>query len=219
MGTEILLPQDCLIERSRISPCRRRNYYYGSPSFSASKSSTPKSNNPNARFNRKPAVRAERPDHQRKRSTEQSIPKRSSSADDLKVSRSQSLPHGNNKSNSPMMEKVTILRRGESLDSNIKSSETTAAAWRKKQAGSAGASVSVTGTDWLGAGSGMVSKPVRIVDRRSPMVGNCEVYAGSACSVSPAPSSLPLPSFSKKKQVCVDDFATRDLKRLLQLEF
>jgi hypothetical protein len=36
--------------------------------------------------------------------------------------------------------------------------------------------------------------------------------------VSPAPSSLPLPSFSKKKQVSIDDSATRDLRRLLRLE-
>ncbi|CAN1274678.1 hypothetical protein LINPERPRIM_LOCUS15472 [Linum perenne] len=45
------------------------------------------------------------------------------------------------------------------------------------------------------------------------------MYAGSAFAVSPSPSALPLPSFSKKKQVSVDDSATRDLRRLLRLDF
>lgn len=73
------------------------------------------------------------------------------------------------------MAKVTILRRGESLDSKIKAAET---------------------------------------ERLGPV----DVYAGSGFAVSPAPSSLPLPSFSKKKQVEIDDSATRDIKRLLRLE-
>ncbi|KAM7259116.1 hypothetical protein ACFE04_014857 [Oxalis oulophora] len=42
------------------------------------------------------------------------------------------------------------------------------------------------------------------------------LYAGSAFAVSPAPSSLPLPSFSKR--ISVDDSATRDLRRLLRLD-
>ncbi|KAJ0033889.1 hypothetical protein Pint_24985 [Pistacia integerrima] len=49
------------------------------------------------------------------------------------------------------------------------------------------------------------------------MTGKCDVYAGSAFAVSPEPSSLPLPSFFKK-QISVDDSATRDIKRLLRLE-
>jgi hypothetical protein len=48
------------------------------------------------------------------------------------------------------------------------------------------------------------------------------LYAGSAFAVSPAPSSLPLPSFSKamkiSQQISVDDSATRDLRRLLRLD-
>ncbi|GMP53455.1 hypothetical protein CsSME_00018905 [Camellia sinensis var. sinensis] len=47
-------------------------------------------------------------------------------------------------------------------------------------------------------------------------------YAGSAFSVSPSPRSVPLPSFFSKKQlskVAIDgDSATRDLRRLLQLD-
>ncbi|KAI4373979.1 hypothetical protein MLD38_012033 [Melastoma candidum] len=46
--------------------------------------------------------------------------------------------------------------------------------------------------------------------RRGPL------YAGSAFNVSPEPSTLPLPSFSRKKDT--EDCATRDLRRLLRLE-
>lgn len=51
--------------------------------------------------------------------------------------------------------------------------------------------------------------------------GRAVVYAGSAFAVSPEPSSLPLPSFSKDKKkqaLSVDDSATRDLRRLLRLD-
>ncbi|KAJ4823655.1 hypothetical protein Tsubulata_032511 [Turnera subulata] len=211
MGTEILRPQDCLIERIRVSPCRRRNYYYGNGGgFYASNLNTTtiitsSGSNTNARSNRKPAARSERPDHQRKRSPEKSISKRSSSADDVRSSRS----HG---SNNLVMEKVTILRRGESLDSKVKTAESDS---KKEQTGGGGDMV-VTGTERLGPAPEMVSKPARIVDLRSPVAA--DMYAGSAFSVSPAPSSLPLPSF-KKKQVTVDDLATRDLRRLLRLDF
>ena len=103
MGTEILRPQDCLIERIRVpQPAvfyRRRNY--GNPNF----------NYPNTRSSRKPAVRQEKPEKKRYVTTvEPSVSKRSSSADDLRVAKT-----------GPAMEKVTILRRGESLDSKIKS--------------------------------------------------------------------------------------------------
>lgn len=48
------------------------------------------------------------------------------------------------------------------------------------------------------------------VIRRGPL------YAGSAFNVSPEPRSLPLPSFSRRKDT--EDCATRDLRRLLRLE-
>lgn len=68
-------------------------------------------------------------------------------------------------------EKVTILRRGKSLDSSLEAVKS-------------------------------------------------DKYAGSAFSVSPSPSALPLPSFLMKKQfsATVDDSATRDLRRLLRLD-
>ncbi|XP_074567350.1 uncharacterized protein LOC141824024 [Curcuma longa] len=51
-----------------------------------------------------------------------------------------------------------------------------------------------------------------------------DVYAGSACSLSPSPRALPLPRFSMRTEestaaaASVDPFATRDLRRLLRLE-
>ena len=204
MGTEILRPQDCLIERIRVpQPAvfyRRRNY--GNPNF----------NYPNTRSSRKPAVRQEKPEKKRYVTTvEPSVSKRSSSADDLRVAKT-----------GPAMEKVTILRRGESLDSKIKSES-------KKEGGGGGEGLVVTSTERLGPAPEMVPKQIRIVDPRSPspptpppMMRKCDMYAGSAFAMSPAPSSLPLPSFSKKKQVVsgivVDDSATRDLRRLLRLD-
>nr|POE48179.1 hypothetical protein CFP56_43990 [Quercus suber] len=204
MGTEILRPQDCLIERIRVpqpAVCyRRRNY--GNPNF----------NYPNTRSSRKPAVRQEKPEKKRYVTmVEPSVSKRSSSADDLRVAKT-----------GPAMEKVTILRRGESLDSKIKSES------RKEGGGGGGGEgLVVTSTERLGPAPEMVPKQIRIVDPRSPspptpppMMRKCDMYAGSAFAMSPAPSSLPLPSFSKKKQVVsgivVDDSATRDLRRLLQ---
>lgn len=206
MGTEVARPQDCLIERIRVSPCRRRNYYYGNGNVSNPNSCSTNSycNNSNPRLNRKPtAVRFER-SGQRKKQPEPSISKKSGTVDDLRIPR-----------NNKVMEKVTILRRGESLDTKIKSSET---ASLKKEQGNGGDFV-VASTDRLGPDPKVVSKHIRIVDLRSPVNGKCDMYAGSAFAVSPAPSSLPLPSFSKKKQVSIDDSATRDLRRLLRLEF
>ncbi|XVF66326.1 hypothetical protein PTKIN_Ptkin10aG0026400 [Pterospermum kingtungense] len=188
MGTEVLRPQDCWIERIRDGPaaCSRRRYGNGgfNPNYYNNSS-----NNGNGRFNRKPV--------QRKRvGSEQGITKRSNSADDLKAVR-----------NNVSMEKVTILRRGESLDSKIKSNN-----------GGKEDGLIVTGTDRLGPDPEMVSKQIKIVDVTSPVTVKSDVYAGSAFAVSPEPSSLPLPSFSKKKQFSIDDSATRDLRRLLRLD-
>ncbi|XP_059450880.1 uncharacterized protein LOC132181650 [Corylus avellana] len=199
MGTEVLRPQDCLIGRIRVpqpAVFHRRRSYYGNvnPSYVS-----------NPRSNRKPAVRSEKPD-QRKRfvasQSEPSVSKRSGSSDDSKTER-----------RSLSMEKVTILRRGESLDSTIKSE-----ALRKE-----GDGLMVLGTERLGPDHPeMVPKQIRVVDPRlsPPVAGKCDMYAGSAFAMSPEPSSLPLPSFSKKKQVSVivDDSATRDLRRLLRLD-
>ncbi|RDY04529.1 hypothetical protein CR513_11747, partial [Mucuna pruriens] len=106
MGTQILRPQDCLVERIGAPPpdfSRRRssgnycNYYYYNNHVVASRSC------------RKPVTR---PD-QRKRvamGSGQPVLKRSST-DDSRLERS---------SNDLALEKVTILRRGQSLDSAVK---------------------------------------------------------------------------------------------------
>ncbi|KAF8038163.1 hypothetical protein BT93_B0891 [Corymbia citriodora subsp. variegata] len=203
MATEVLRPQDCLIQRIRVSPAsfpRRKACNYGNSYSNPSRSS--------ARPNRKQQIQQyqqpAKPEPQRKRyvpaQSETSTSSRSSSSDDLRQARSSS--------GHLVMEKVTILRRGESLDSKIKSQVSEAASDL----------VVFDGTQRLGPDPEMVPKQVRIVDLRSPAGRRCDVYAGSAFAVSPEPSSLPLPSFSKKKHLSFDDSATRDLRRLLRLD-
>ncbi|MED6205482.1 hypothetical protein PIB30_018084 [Stylosanthes scabra] len=169
MATEILRPQDCFIERIRVPPAsysRRRTYsnnnsnYHSINNFNNHHAAASRSSN------RKPVTR---PD-QRKRAVLSSSPqpvvamplRRTRSAEDSRLARSSGFAG----------DKVTILRRGQSLD----------------------------------------SMPAAAV--------NGDMYAGSAFSMSPSPSALPLPSFSTKKQSspAVDDSATRDLRRLLRLE-
>uniref|UniRef100_A0A5B7BE85 Uncharacterized protein n=1 Tax=Davidia involucrata TaxID=16924 RepID=A0A5B7BE85_DAVIN len=172
MGTEVLRPQDCLIERIRLAPSvfHRRSYGNGNPKF------------------RKPVKK------RFNNASEPSISKRSSSSDD-------------SRKNHLMVGQVTILRRGESLDAKIN-----------------GGNQPFCGTQRLGPHPGMVPKQIRIGDGelKSPVAVGIwsDVYAGSAFSLSPSPSSLPLPSFFNKKQVSkiVDDSATKDLRRLLRLD-
>lgn len=138
------------------------------------------------KVNRKP-IRPVKPENRRK-SPE---PKKSATDDDLR-SRNPKIVLG----------QVTILRRGESLDKKVKSSD-------KKQIISK--EITVYGSDRLGPDPKMVPKQVRF--------GLADTYAGSAFFTSPAPSSLPLPSFFKKD--CgggVKAEATRDLRRLLRLD-
>uniref|UniRef100_A0A5B7B497 Uncharacterized protein n=1 Tax=Davidia involucrata TaxID=16924 RepID=A0A5B7B497_DAVIN len=198
MGTEVLRPQDCLIERIRIAPAvfNRRRTCYGN-------------GNGNPRF-RKPVVRPEfRPDQKKRfnNQSEPSISKRPSSSDGLKKNQNSNLVMGH----------VTILRRGESIDSKMKGDQPL-----KKN----GDDFIVCGTQRLGPDPEMVPKQIRIEDLKSvvsPVAVRCrsDVYAGSAFSVSPSPKSLPLPSFFNKKQQVssfIDDSATRDLRRLLGLD-
>lgn len=180
MGTEILRPQDCFIDRIRgpstagLLP-RRRNYY---GSYNPKPNPNPcnyynngyyqnYNNGGGVKVNRKPAVRHERPDlrrHQRAQS-EPSVSRRSSYEENF----ARTMPIARRWSADDLATgKMSVLRRGESLDSRG-------------------------------------SSPV-------------DVYAGSGFAVSPAPSSLPLPSFSMKKQVEIDDSATQNIKRLLRLE-
>lgn len=200
MGTEVLRPQDCLIERVRVAPAvfhhRRKNFVVPGNQY-------PKPNPKST--SRKPAVRPE----QRKRS-EPLISNRSASLDDLKKSH-----------NHLVTGQVTILRRGESLDSKIGDHH------RGPVTKSSGDDLVLYGSKRLGPDPERVRKEIRIGELRSvslspPMFSGDREYAGSAFSMSPSPRSLPLPSFFNKKQVskvAVDgDSATRDLRRLLRLD-
>ncbi|KAL5097238.1 hypothetical protein RYX36_001565 [Vicia faba] len=208
MGTEILLPQDCLHERIRVPPAsfsRRRNYgNYGNChnhyiNYVNGNSSTFYGATNSGRINRRPVVRPE----QRKRVVvaekrpsydDLKVAERRPSYDDLKMAKGSEL----------VMEKVMILRRGESLDSKMNSEGL------KKE----GDDLVVIGTQRLGPDPNMVPKQIRIVDFKT----GCEVYAGSAFAMSPSPSALPIPSFQRKfAPVAVDDSATRDLRRLLRI--
>ena len=99
---------------------------------------------------------------------------------------------------------ITILKRGEKLDPNPKARF--------------GNDLVASGTERIGPDPVVVMKQVRVKDLNpnpKPVL-----YAGSAFSVSPAPETLPLPSFFRRKEasVVVDDSATRDLRRLLRLD-
>lgn len=95
MGTEVLRPQDCLIERIRIAQ----------PVFQHHR----RKNNGNPNPSRKPAVRPEQKKNKPLASS------RSASLDDLRKSHN----HNNYHHNNLVMGQVMILRRGESLDSKI----------------------------------------------------------------------------------------------------
>ncbi|XP_039162783.1 uncharacterized protein LOC104425304 [Eucalyptus grandis] len=197
MATEVLRPQDCLIQRIRVSPAsypRRKACNYGN---SYSNPSSRSSARPNRRQQMQQIQQQQpqpaKPEQQRKRyvpaQSEPSTSSRSSSDDLSKQARSAGL----------VMEKPVV-------------------------AAASGDMVVCDGTQRLGPDPEMVPKQVRIVDLRSPAPApaagrrRCDMYAGSAFAVSPEPSSLPLPSFSKKKHVSFDDSATRDLRRLLRLD-
>lgn len=115
------------------------------------------------------------------------------------------------------MGQVTILKRGESLDSKVgsefKRNEL------KKSVSLNEADLIVCGTDRLGPGPELVSKHIRLTDALFTRPGSGTEYAGSGFSQSPSPRSLPLPTFSKKNiSATVDDYATKDLRRLLRLD-
>ncbi|PKI47973.1 hypothetical protein CRG98_031637 [Punica granatum] len=216
MGTEILRPQDCLKGRIRTSPAlfsRRRGCNYGN---SYSNNHTNLNHNPNPSPNPRPSrkqqqhqpVRSEKPDH--KRRPAQPEPRRWSS-DDGRAGL--------------VAEKVTILRRGASLDSKMKSElgarQAQATELRSVTILRRGASLDSKMKSELSLkkeGGERGARQAQATELRSPMMTKCDMYAGSAFAVSPEPSSLPLPSFSKKKLVSFDDSATRDLRRLLRLD-
>lgn len=116
------------------------------------------------------------------------------------------------------MGRVTILRRGEALDSMVKAKEE-----RRGKAGAAGDSAAFT-TGRIGPEPTLVPKLVpKLVRLAKASAGRAETYAGPAFSMSPSPRALPLPTFSSRKvagggEDAVDLCATRDLRQLLRLD-
>lgn len=141
MGTQVLHPQEYFFISTPASFSHRSNHYGYNNNNRAVTSKS----------HRKPVTRPAL----KKRNT--TLVLKRSSADDSVTPKSR--------------EKMTILRRGKSLDSSLEAVKS-------------------------------------------------DKYAGSAFSMSPSPSALPLPSFLMKKQfsAAVDDSATRDLRRLLRLD-
>lgn len=184
MTTEVLRPQDILIQRFTVSPseCYRRRTHFGNGNGYF---------NPRSSYgNRKPVVRTERERSEKKKVKNQPEPLMRRRPEDLRPTQNAG------KSNSGIiMGQVTILRRGKSLDS-LKS---------------------IYGARTLGpVQPETVPKQIRVG------LSSTDVYADSAYSNSPSPRALPLPSFFNKKQEdfkSFDDFATRDLRRLLRLEY
>lgn len=187
MGTEILQPQGCLAGRIRNSPAlfgRRRGCNYGNSYTNSRINPNPSPNPRTSRKQQHPPVRSEKSNQKRRSGQPEQFYSKRSSSDDDRVERV-----------GLVKEKVTILRRGASLDSKIKSKLSL-----KKD------------------GDQPAAKQVQPPELRSPIKAECDVYAGLPFAVSPEPSSLPLPSFSKKKMGSFDDSATRDLRRLLRLD-
>ncbi|GAA0158108.1 hypothetical protein LIER_15218 [Lithospermum erythrorhizon] len=203
MGTEVLRPQDCLAERFHLSPSsfhHRRKY---SPATLNGRGFTGNNHlhrNTTNYGHRNPImvrpVQRKKPQYQ-----EMTNPKRLASFDDFKVvskHTKNNLNHNNDnlsKENLSHVEhaNVRILRRGASLDSiNVKI---------KKD-----------------HNNNNINNKTNLVPFGMHRFGISDtMYAGSAFSVSPSPSDLPLPTFFKKHQ-SFDDSASRDLRRLLRLE-
>ncbi|MQL73803.1 hypothetical protein Taro_006152 [Colocasia esculenta] len=209
MGTEVMLPHDILSSRrlggvpsTALLPRRRQ---------------TPTSS-PGSSPNLRPSRRAE----PRKRREGSPRPAKNSGG-------------GNGGSSGGLeMGQVTILRRGESLDA--KASGTIRGKARKEErrrgAGGAGVLSSVASGDLIVFGTGRIGpdpvampKQIRVAEAKTgaKAYGRAEKYAGSAFSTSPSPRALPLPRFSCRRAAecgggAVDLSATRDLRRLLQLD-
>ncbi|GER50153.1 hypothetical protein STAS_27435 [Striga asiatica] len=203
MGTEVLPPQHLLAGRLREPPAsfhRRRN-------FPGNENLTHLIVNRKHSYHTAHKKKSPRPD--KKRST--------SSPENKKV-------EGRRKDDSGglVMGQVTILRRGESLDSlasKIKGGKPNPRSPNQKKPAD---DMAVLGTVRIGPESPNL-RPKQI--RLSPPPSFHNVYAGSAFTMSPSPRALPLPSFfNKKEQIDCgevrpsDDPATRDLRRLLRLD-
>ncbi|KAK4775762.1 hypothetical protein SAY87_023723 [Trapa incisa] len=187
MGTETLRHQDCLAGGSGTFPAlirHRKGCNYGNSYSDSRINLTPSSGPRSSRKQQQPHLRSEKPDHKRRSGQPEPPVSRRWSSDDGRAER-----FGN-----VVMEKVTVLRHGASLDSKM-----------------------VGELQLKNEGGSTATKKLQRPCVRSLVIETCDLYAGSAFAFSPEPSSLPLPSFSNKVTP-LDDLATRDLRRLLRLD-
>ncbi|CAA0807094.1 Unknown protein [Striga hermonthica] len=212
MGTEVLPPQDLLAGRLRVPPAsfhRRRN-------FPGNGNLTHLIVNRRSSYNVAHKKASPRPDKKRSTATaEKGGTKKVTQGGVTDVRRKD---HG--VGGGLVMGQVTILRRGESLDSLVSKMKGGKSNPRSPNQ-IPGDDMAFLGTSRIGPESpDMLPKQIRL----SPPSFH-DVYAGSAFSLSPSPRALPLPSFFNKKQQTdggeirpLDDTATRDLRRLLRLD-
>ncbi|CAN6451130.1 unnamed protein product [Victoria cruziana] len=187
MGTEVLRPQDCLNHRFDLPVAVSRRR------CSAAAGSPPRSGS------RKPA---DPPFHQKRQQSARR------GTEEAPVGK----PAGKKPSaKSLTMGQVTILKRGQSLD-GIKGSRACDARMDRPTNEISAGELIVSTTDRLGPDPSFIPRQIGLTAATLPRPG----YAGSAFSLSPCPSSLPLPTFSVKK--CFEDSATKDLRRLLRLD-
>lgn len=197
MGTEVLRPQDLLAERYHVSP----------PAFHRRRNFPAKENLTTLIVNRRPSYNT---------GNKRTSPK----PDKKKVNESKKVTQGGGaaetrRRDDRTMGQVTLLRRGESLDSLTSKASPNSKSPNQKSADD----LAVLGTRRIGPDSPeMAPRHIRLSPPPLP-----DVYAGSAFSLSPSPRSVPLPSFFNKKQddgkvSPLDDPATRDLRRLLRLD-
>lgn len=210
MGTEVLHPQDILGERFRVSRSvfqRRKSSFVNGNGYGNVKGN-------NYGYRKQLNHRPDRLDTKRKPTAQQtadhqflSAPRKTVDLENHQLNRSSNLQH-RQLQNGLEMGRVTVLRRGQSLDSVETKSD------------SSGSNIKIKG--------GILTK------NKFNMTGGYgdSLYAGSAFAVSPAPESLPLPSFfsnsnsnsnnnnnnNRSKKDEYDAFASRDLRRLLRLE-
>ncbi|CAA2965225.1 Hypothetical predicted protein [Olea europaea subsp. europaea] len=206
MVTEILRPQDCLVERFRVPPVD----FYGRRNFSGYGNMIANTKPRGGGYYKKAVARPERAE-QKKKFNGNGKYKKSWSSEDLKSRHTASLAGTSSIANGLVMGKVTILRSGESVDSLTKMKNKAKSLQNR------------TPVDDLAICEtpAMIPKQIRL----APPAKAADIYAGSAFSMSPSPRSLPLPSFFNKDKKQEDEYAklfensaTRDLRRLLHLE-
>ncbi|KAL8515456.1 hypothetical protein ACS0TY_014231 [Phlomoides rotata] len=198
MGTEVLRAQDLLVERYHVSP----------PAFHRRRNFPAKENLTTLIINRRPCYNT---------SNKRTSPK----PDKKKFNESKKVTHGGGATETRRRDtgQVTLLRRGESLDSLTSKANGGRSPYLKSPNQKIADDLAFLGTRRIGPDSpGLAPRHIRLSP--PPLA---DVYAGSAFCLSPSPRSLPLPSFFNKKQddgkiSPLDDPATRDLRRLLRLD-